>query len=78
VTVIGSRDQHRARARHREPARGRSASRSAGGFDEFADRSNVRVVRRQRDGKEIEYTFDYDAYIPGRAPNTNFLLQAGM
>ena len=49
----------------------------AGGFDEFADRSNVRVVRRQPDGKEIEYGFDYDAYMSGRAPNTNFLLQAG-
>ena len=49
----------------------------AGGFDEFADRSNIRIVRRQSDGKEIEYTFDYDAYMSGRAPNTNFLLQAG-
>ena len=49
----------------------------AGGFDEFANRSNVRVVRRQPDDKEIEYRFDYDAYMSGRAPNTNFLLQAG-
>jgi polysaccharide export outer membrane protein len=49
----------------------------AGGFDEFANRSNIRIVRRSPDGKEIEYRFDYDAYMSGRAPNTNFLLQSG-
>jgi polysaccharide export outer membrane protein len=49
----------------------------AGGFDEFADRSDIRVVRHLPDGKEVEYPFDYDAYMAGRAPDTNFLLQAG-
>jgi polysaccharide export outer membrane protein len=49
----------------------------AGGFDEFADRSNIRIVRRAPDGKETEYRFNYDAYMSGRAPNTNFLLQSG-
>src|SRR5262245_15820397 len=49
----------------------------AGGFDEFADRDNVRVVRHLPDGKEVEYHFDYDAYMAGRAPNSNFLLQSG-
>jgi polysaccharide export outer membrane protein len=49
----------------------------AGGFDEFADTDNVRIVRHQPDGSEVEYHFDYDAYMTGRAPGTNFLLQAG-
>src|SRR5262245_20907642 len=49
----------------------------AGGFDEFADRDNIRVVRHNPDGTEVEYHFDYDAYMAGRAPNSNFLLQSG-
>ena len=50
---------------------------SAGGFDTFADKDNVRIVRRQRDGGETEYRFDYDAYIKGKAPGTNIVLGAG-
>ncbi len=49
----------------------------AGGFDEFADRGDIRIVRRQPDGKEVEYHFDYDAYMAGRAPGSNFLLRSG-
>ena len=49
----------------------------AGGFDTFADPGNIRVVRHNPDGTEVEYHFDYDAYMSGRAPGTNFLLQAG-
>lgn len=48
-----------------------------GGFALFANSSNVRVVRRQPDGGEIEYRFDYGAYIKGRAPGTNIVLQSG-
>ena len=50
---------------------------SAGGFGPFADRSDVRIVRRNADGTETEYRFDYDAYIRGRAPGTNIVLQHG-
>lgn len=49
----------------------------AGGFDTFADKDNVRIVRRQPDGSEAEYRFDYDAYIKGKAPGTNIVLGAG-
>jgi polysaccharide export outer membrane protein len=49
----------------------------AGGFDEFANRSDIRVVRRLSDGSEVEYHFDYDAYMAGRAPGTNFVLKPG-
>ncbi len=48
-----------------------------GGFGTFADKSDVRVVRRQRDGSEAEYLFDYHAYIKGKAPGTNIVLQPG-
>jgi len=49
----------------------------AGGFGPFADKANVRIVRRTEDGSEVEYRFDYDAYIRGRAPGTNIVLQHG-
>ncbi len=48
-----------------------------GGFTAFADKSNVRIVRRQPDGSEVEYRFDYGAYIRGAAPGTNVVLRPG-
>jgi len=50
---------------------------ASGGFTTFADKDNVRVVRRQTDGTEHEYRFDYGAYIKGKAPGTNIVLAAG-
>jgi polysaccharide export outer membrane protein len=49
---------------------------SAGGFSTYADKSEVRVIRYV-DGKELDYRFDYDAYVAGRAPGTNVLLRPG-
>ncbi len=48
-----------------------------GGFQTFADKGDVRIVRRQDDGSEVEYRFDYDAYIKGQAPGTNIVLRNG-
>ena len=50
---------------------------AVGGFQTFANKGDVRIVRRQEDGSEIEYRFDYDAYIKGRAPGTNIVLYNG-
>jgi len=50
---------------------------AAGGFSTFADRDNIRIVRRHADGTESEYRFDYHAYIKGRAPGTNIVLRSG-
>jgi polysaccharide export outer membrane protein len=49
---------------------------AAGGFTPFAKKSSVRVLRRI-DGKELDYTFDYDAFVDGKAPGTNILLHPG-
>ncbi len=46
-----------------------------GGFSSFASRDDVRIVRRDQNGTEVEYRFDYDAYIKGKAPGTNIVLQ---
>ena len=48
-----------------------------GGFDTFAQKDDVRIVRRNPDGGESEYRFDYDAYVKGRAPGSNIVLQNG-
>ena len=49
----------------------------AGGFTTFADKADVRIVRRGEGGEEVEYRFDYDAYIKGKAPGTNIVLRNG-
>lgn len=49
----------------------------AGGFNTFAEKDDVRVVRRTAEGGEVEFRFNYDAYIKGRAPGTNIELLAG-
>jgi polysaccharide export outer membrane protein len=46
---------------------------AAGGFSPFADKKRVKVIRRSEDG-EVEYRFNYDAYVAGKAPGTNLLL----
>jgi protein involved in polysaccharide export with SLBB domain len=48
-----------------------------GGFALFANTGDVRIVRRQPDGSEVEFRFDYNAYIKGRAPGTNIVLRSG-
>jgi polysaccharide export outer membrane protein len=50
---------------------------SVGGFDTFAQKSDVRIVRRGDDGSEAEYRFDYDDYISGKAPGSNIVLKNG-
>jgi polysaccharide export outer membrane protein len=76
VSVVG-RVQKEARVPMTQDLRVVEAIALAGGFDPFADTDSVRVVRRLPDGKEVEYRFDYDAYMDGHAPNTNFLLKSG-
>ena len=48
----------------------------SGGFTQFADRGDIRVLRRTPSGL-VEHRFDYDAYLDGDAPESNFLLQRG-
>ena len=50
---------------------------AVGGFTNFADTDNVRIIRRRPDGTEEEYRFDYDAFIKGNAPGTNIILRSG-
>jgi polysaccharide export outer membrane protein len=50
---------------------------ASGGFTPFADRGDIRVIRRNPEGQELEFAFNYKAYVRGRAPGTNIVLQPG-
>ena len=47
-----------------------------GGFTTFAQKDDIRVLR-EIDGLQVEYRFDYDAFIRGSAPTSNMLLEPG-
>jgi polysaccharide export outer membrane protein len=49
----------------------------SGGFTTFAKKSQIRIVRRGKNGEELEYRFNYDAYLKGRAPGSNIVLKNG-
>jgi polysaccharide biosynthesis/export protein len=49
---------------------------TAGGFTPFANRRKIKIIRRL-EGREIDYTFNYQAFIHGDAPGTNVRLQPG-
>ncbi len=48
----------------------------AGGFSVFADKNNIKVLRRTDHGL-VEYRFDYDAFIDGSEPEDNLILAPG-
>ncbi len=48
----------------------------AGGFSAWAKKSKVRILRPTGDGL-VEYRFDYDAYLAGKAPGSNIVLKPG-
>lgn len=47
-----------------------------GGFSVWAKKNRVTVLRETPAGRE-EYRFNYEAYVDGKAPGTNLLLQPG-
>jgi polysaccharide export outer membrane protein len=47
-----------------------------GGFNPFAKRNSVKVLRPVEGGL-VEYRFNYGAFLAGKAPESNLLLQPG-
>jgi polysaccharide export outer membrane protein len=76
VSLIGA-VAHNARISLTRDLRVLEAIATAGGFTTFADKDNIRIVRRGEGGAEVEYRFDYHAYIKGKAPGTNIVLKNG-
>lgn len=48
----------------------------AGGLNPFAKRSDIKIMRTEKDGKK-EFSFDYDAVIEGKGLNQNIQLKRG-
>jgi len=49
---------------------------SMGGLTPFAKKRRIRVLRNTPNG-QVEYNFDYNAFIRGDAPESNLLLEPG-
>jgi len=49
---------------------------SMGGFTPFAKKGDILVLRESSTG-QVDYQFDYDAFISGKSPNSNMLLEPG-
>jgi polysaccharide export outer membrane protein len=49
---------------------------SMGGLTPFAKKSRIRVLRDTPEG-QVEFPFDYNAFIKGEAPNSNIFLKPG-
>ena len=47
-----------------------------GGFNTWAKKNNIRVLRPTEDGV-VSYRFNYGAYVAGKAPDSNILLRPG-
>lgn len=48
-----------------------------GGFNTWARRSDVRILRSFEDGTQTLYRFNYGAFLSGDAPDSNLLLEPG-
>ncbi len=47
-----------------------------GGFSPFARKDEIRILRNAQN-RQIEYVFDYEAFVKGRNPDSNILLEPG-
>lgn len=49
----------------------------AGGFQPFAGRGEIKLIRRGLDGRALEFPFDYNSYVDGENLDQNILLAPG-
>lgn len=75
ISVMGEVAQSGVVPLHRD-MRVLDAIAAVGGFSAFADKGDVRVLRRTDQGL-VEYQFDYGDYLDGDAPQSNLLLMPG-
>ncbi len=50
---------------------------SVGGFNAFADKGDIKILRRAAQGAVVEYRFNYNRFLNGHDPESNLLLQPG-
>lgn len=49
----------------------------AGGFNQYADKNDVKVIRRAPSGGVTEYSFSYGDFVMGTKDEANMLLESG-
>lgn len=49
----------------------------AGGFSDYADKGDVRLLRPNPDGSVVEYRFNYNAFLRGKQTEGNMRLHPG-
>lgn len=50
---------------------------TGGGFQPFAGRDEIKLIRRGLDGRALEFQFEYDSYVDGTNLDQNILLAPG-
>jgi len=75
VTIVGGVARSGSISLYRQ-TRVLEAVAAVGGFSTWAKRSDVRILRPTPDGV-LDYRFNYGAYLAGKAPDSNILLEPG-
>lgn len=76
VSVIGGGIEREGQVELQRSTRVIEAIAAMGGLTPFAKKRRIRVLRNTSQG-QVEYNFDYTAFVNGQAPESNLVLEAG-
>lgn len=76
VSVIGGGIEREGQVELQRSTRVIEAIAAMGGLTPFAKKRRIRVLRNTPEG-QVEYNFDYTAFVNGLAPESNLVLEAG-
>ena len=76
ATVIGGGIQREGQVELQRSTRVIEAIASMGGLTPFAKKRRIRILRSTPEG-QVEYRFDYTAFVNGDAPDSNLLIRPG-
>ncbi len=76
ATVIGGGIQNEGQVELQRNTRVIEAIAAMGGLTPFAKKRRIRILRSTPEG-QVEYHFDYSAFVRGEAPESNLLLRPG-
>lgn len=76
VSVIGGGIEREGQVELQRNTRVIEAIAAMGGLTPFAKKRRIRVLRNTPEG-QVEYHFDYNAFVNGEAPDSNLVLEAG-
>ncbi|MCR9096899.1 MAG: polysaccharide export protein [bacterium] len=76
VSVIGGGIEREGQVELQRNTRVIEAIAAMGGLTPFAKKRRIRVLRNTPEG-QVEYNFDYNAFVNGEAPDSNLVLEAG-